>query len=77
MDADPPAQGVNFAGRITQEDADQALGSNTKPSTKYRIIIEQPFNAYMIKTQDFERNGKSFKQRHFSRYCVDDDRRTL
>jgi hypothetical protein len=40
--------------RATKEDSDQA------PATKYRIIIEQSFNAHMIKTQNFQRNGKKF-----------------
>jgi hypothetical protein len=44
--------------RAMKEDSDQAFGSSAKPATKYRIIIGQPFNANMIKTQDFQRNGK-------------------
>jgi hypothetical protein len=38
----------------------QALGSSTKPVTKYRINIKHSFNAYVIKTQNFQRNGKKF-----------------
>jgi hypothetical protein len=49
-----------------KEDSDQALGSSTKPATKYRIIIGQPFPAHMIKTQDFQRNGKKFSSNGIS-----------
>jgi hypothetical protein len=60
-----------------KEDSDQALGSSTKPATKYRLIIEQSFEAYMIKNGELPAKWeKVFKQRHSGRYCVDDDKRT-
>jgi hypothetical protein len=61
-----------------KEDSDQALGSSTKPATKYRIIIGATVACtYDQNTGLPAKREKVFEQRHFSRYCVDDDKRTL